>query len=297
MREDLNKTGEMHFVVTRFNVNIDTVKTKDVARINPAIDVDYLDRRFVLFETYTVPSMRQQTNQNFIWVVLFHADTPQQYKDRLSQLKGAYPQFHPLYVPHEKDHMAALNEYLLAFDAKRYIISRVDNDDAFHLGFIQQTQEVVASEQENEYVIIFPYGVQYHESRRIATKYMFPLNHFSTLVTPNAGDGQLKSIITYNHMEVGEFFTLKQIMLDKPMWLEVIHDYNISNRMHVKHRYILRDRAVLDGFGVPLPIARNAYVVGIFYAVFQRPINLMRLLKMYGVKGFFVKVVGKIQRR
>ncbi len=284
---------DLSVIVTRFNVNISTTKTKEVARINPAVDVDYLARRFVLFERYTVPSIRAQENQNFIWVVLFHADTPAQYKARIAALQQDYPVFCPVFVGDDEDVQRVLSDYLLSFAARRYVISRIDNDDAFHTQFTAQIHALVAADASSEYVVIFPYGVQYHESQRIATKYLFDLNHFSTLVTCYDGQGLLKNILDYNHMKVGEFFTLKQITLPEPMWLEVIHDSNISNRMHVSRRHIIRTEAQLAGFGMPLAIAKNAYLIASFYAIFKQPINAARLVKMYGIKGVVQKAKEK----
>ncbi len=289
------KTGDLHVIVTRFNVNISTAKTKEVAKINPATDVGYLDRRFTLFETYTVPSIQTQTNQNFIWVVLFHADIPQKYKEKIARLQQEYPVFHPIFVGDTQDVQAVLSDVLLQFAAKRYIISRIDNDDAFHASFVAQVQKMVAADATSEYVIIFPYGVQYHENQRIAANYIFDLNHFSTLVTVYDGQGLLKNILDYNHMKVGSYFTLKQVALAVPMWLEVIHDNNISNRMHVERKQIVRDAASLSAFGMPLPIGKYAYYIAYFYAIFQAPLNAMRLVKMYGVKGCAAKVIEKLR--
>ncbi len=296
MSEHFCAEGDQHFIVTRFNVNINTTKTKDVARINPAVDIAYLDRRFALFQTYTVPSIQHQTNQNFIWVVLFHADTPQKFKDIIAALQQAYPVFHPVFVGDAEDVQQVLSAYLLGFAAQRYVISRIDNDDAFHGSFVQQVQVQAAADAGSDYVIIFPYGVQYHERQQIAAKYLFELNHFSTLVTVYQGSGLLKNILDYNHMKVADDFALKQILLDTPMWLEVIHDSNISNRMHVERKHILREAAALAGFGMPLPIARHAYAIATCYAVFKQPINALRLLKMYGIKGCATKLREKLMR-
>lgn len=289
---------DLYVIVTRFNVNINysVAKTKTLAQINPAVDEGYLARRFELFERYTIPSIQQQTLQNFIWLVLFHADTPQHYKDRIAALQQEYPAFRPLFVQDDEDYLAAMDAYLLSFAAKRYISARIDNDDAFHAGFMQAVQEIVQKDTRVEYMILFALGLQYHEKKQFATKYNFPMNHFSALITPNLGDGTLKNILTYNHTTVTEFFEIEMVSQPQPMWLEVVHDSNVSNRMHVKRDSIVREDAQLVDFGGKIHLGKHAVRTASLYAAFSKPINAIRLYKMYGTKGIVLKVKEKLKR-
>lgn len=286
---------ELYAVVTRFNINVKYTKvtTKLLDEINPAVDEGYLSRRFELFETYTVPSIQNQLAQNFIWVVLFHQDTPQKYKDKIMALQQAYPAFHPLFVPHTTDYIALTNQYLLSFGAKRYIMARIDNDDAFHESFMQQVQAVVQNDPRTEYLILFANGLQYHEKQRFATRYHFPLNHFSAFVTPNKGDGTLNNVLSYNHTMVDKLFEIEMVQNEQPMWLELVHESNVSNRMQVKRQHIVRKIEELDGFGDHYALSAYAARIAVVYALLKKPINAVRLYKMYGMKG----VVGKIKEK
>lgn len=288
-------SGELYVIITRFNINIKyaAATTKLLSEINPAVDEDYLRHRFDLFERYTVPSIKAQAMQDFIWVVLFHQDTPQKYKDKIAALQQSYPTFHPLYIAHTENYIETTNQYLLSFGAARYIMARIDNDDAFHCSFMQEVQALAHADASPEYLILFVNGLQYYQKRGFATKYHFPMNHFSALVTSNDGDGTLKNLLFYNHTVVDQLFLTKKIQNKQPLWLEVVHESNVSNRMQVKRESIVHTQEELAGFGAHIPLASNAVRIATIYAVLKKPINAIRLLKMYGIKGIALKAQEK----
>lgn len=82
-----------HFLITRFNIPLWRTKEKD-----PIHNLDYLKYRMQLFEDYCFPSVRQQTNQNFVWLCLFDVNTPEEIKKRLAELHQDYNNFCPLYL-------------------------------------------------------------------------------------------------------------------------------------------------------------------------------------------------------
>ena len=56
-----------HYILTRFNLcgrNRDKSKQSTLTK-------EWLHHRIKLFETYCLPSIKQQTNQNFKWLILF----------------------------------------------------------------------------------------------------------------------------------------------------------------------------------------------------------------------------------
>lgn len=82
-----------HFLITRFNIPLWRTKDKD-----PIHDIHYLKYRMQLFEDYCFPSVRHQTNQNFVWLCLFDVNTPREIKERLEVLHQNYNNFCPLYL-------------------------------------------------------------------------------------------------------------------------------------------------------------------------------------------------------
>jgi hypothetical protein len=62
--------GFHHFVLTRFNVKIGLGGGESVAP-----NLEWLVHRFDLFDKFCFPSVRNQSNLNFKWLVFFDVDT------------------------------------------------------------------------------------------------------------------------------------------------------------------------------------------------------------------------------
>ena len=89
------------YIITRFNVPIVTMLTKQLDAIDVTTDEKYLDKRFSLFEKYTVPSMLNQTNKDFMWIILFSDKTPAKYQSRMRKIADSFPipaNCRPVYV-------------------------------------------------------------------------------------------------------------------------------------------------------------------------------------------------------
>ena len=70
-----------HFLITRFNLkNPDW----DVTKNNEALlDEKWMDERFELFSNYCLPSVINQTNKNFKWLVFFDTSTSKIYQEKI----------------------------------------------------------------------------------------------------------------------------------------------------------------------------------------------------------------------
>ena len=72
-----------HFLITRYNLYIASWKiTKNNVKINNL----WLDHRYELFSKYCYPSVINQSNQNFIWLIFLNSDTQEDYKKKISEL-------------------------------------------------------------------------------------------------------------------------------------------------------------------------------------------------------------------
>ena len=85
-----------HFIVTRFNLPL--FKAKVEGKVVGNLDETWLAGRFDLFERYCLPSVKGQTCQNFRWIVLFDAATPQKFKDRFKSYCDGYDRLIPCYI-------------------------------------------------------------------------------------------------------------------------------------------------------------------------------------------------------
>lgn len=89
-----------HYILTRFNLPI--FQPKVGGQKTTSCDESYLSYRFDLFERYCMPSIVQQSCQNFKWLVLFDARTPEIFKQRAAQWHERYTNLVPCYLDIEK---------------------------------------------------------------------------------------------------------------------------------------------------------------------------------------------------
>lgn len=110
--------------------------------VDPKTDEKYLDNRIRLFEKYTFPSIKNQTNKNFKWLVLFSDQTPEKYKNHMNKLQMECEMFCPLYLQDEEayDFDNYLKSVLENFKCDVYITTRIDNDDAISVKMVERIQ-------------------------------------------------------------------------------------------------------------------------------------------------------------
>ena len=85
-----------HFLVTRFNLTVSEWKTTKNGE--PVLSEKWLKNRFLLFENYCLPSVKNQTNQNFIWCVFFDVNTSDNYRDKIKFISDSYQNFKPIFI-------------------------------------------------------------------------------------------------------------------------------------------------------------------------------------------------------
>ena len=93
-----------------------------------------------LFSNFCYPSVVNQNNKNFQWLLFFDKSTSEKYRNKISEIINDNPQVIPFYI----DGMPKFQESILEFikenaNDKEYLItSRIDNDDCIHIDFINE---------------------------------------------------------------------------------------------------------------------------------------------------------------
>lgn len=284
-----------HFLLTRFNVRMNTVLTNQLDKIDITSDMEYLSERFRLFYKYTVPSIVAQTDENFEWIVLFSNNTPDCFKDRLNALMEANKGIKCLFVDDGVDYYAVLNDYLASKQVEWYITSRVDNDDALAVNYIERVKHEILKDEMQTRVLCFNNGYQYDESAGYLTKYYFPSNHFTSMLAHK--ETVIDTIISHGHMEITENYNVIEVETSEPMWLEVVHGLNVTNRMHFKQNDIISDVQAVTVFGLNPEKIKIQTENSFLAALIQKPKNALRLFKQYGISKTVKKVVGKVKKK
>lgn len=227
-----------HLIFTRFNlaIHFGCAKRRDTqCPDSPWLNEKYLADRFEIFERYTYPSFQNQTDQNFKWIVLFHKDTPQKFKQRIQIYEKETRNFEAWYF--DDSESACFEDIIYQYIKENLsgglITTRVDNDDFVHKKFVESIKNDFAYQNEAE-ILTYPNGLQYDSRSSVLLKYNHVNNHFLSLYISDVKNSEINHILQFNHGEIDKLLlrhNIKKLAVNKkpPLWVEVITDSNYSN--------------------------------------------------------------------
>lgn len=210
-----------HVILTRFNLQYQE-STKNLS-------LEWLEERIRLFQTYTLPSIQAQTNQDFEWFILIDVHTPESICQCLQDIADSYKVIQLVRVESQGDE--ALNAYYRSLAnelGKGYdllISTRLDSDDCLMNDFISTTYNILGANTA-PVAISFPNGLQYFSQKKWTFRITYPNNHFLTLC--EKGDSA-RSALGYDHTRIHDYIPLKLEYTSQPMWTEIVHGGNIAN--------------------------------------------------------------------
>ena len=218
-----------HFIITQFNTKF--IHHKKIGSEVPT--EDWMIHRFNFFNKICYPSIENQSNQNFEWLVFFDKETT----DTTGFNK--YPKMIPILMYDYDDwNYKYINRYLrprIKSDTKWIITTRLDNDDALHYDYIKDVQERFNGE---EILLNYTDGYIYNiESEQVNYFNYVVSNPFITLIEKTPIDNNMIKTCNYTtHPYMQKVFQKINISTNKnrPMWLQIIHDKNIGNVMRGK---------------------------------------------------------------
>ncbi|MGL1860951.1 MAG: putative rhamnosyl transferase [Pseudodesulfovibrio sp.] len=213
-----------HFIITRFNVNIYPIDFPQ------RIEDTWLALRFEFFQKICFPSIRTQRNQGFEWLVLFDEQTPARYK-KLIDLFSRYENFTPLYCGEYKTIMPKVSAYMTenSRDVDWVLTTRLDNDDALSVDFVDSLHQIVRAMGEDELApsdtlyINFPQGLQYSDG--VVYDFEDATNAFVSLLERKENP---HSVFWVDHPAIHDVAPVIQAKT-KPLWLQNVHETNVYN--------------------------------------------------------------------
>lgn len=212
-----------HFILTKFNV-------RSFPDLRPGCEPAWLERRFGLFDRYCFPSVSNQSNQNFKWLVFFDVDTPDEFKQKIAAYATRWSNFVPIYLdcplPYGEfpDEVRAIVRQQVPDDCEYLITTWLDNDDAIHKDYVQMIQDNF-SQQESETINFF-FGYQLADGKLY---FDFELaNHFISLVEKYNAES-FNTCLCRPHKELYEVCKSAKKIFCKPVWIEVVHGSNYMN--------------------------------------------------------------------
>jgi hypothetical protein len=146
------------YIITRFSILDFNFKGYRLTRKNSKNIQDYknklfaknrLDYKFDSFEKITLPSIVNQTNQNYVWEIYTSKFLPEEYKERLIKLTKPYDKIKIYFIESFKD----FNNSEKTTD--NYCTARLDDDDGLNKDFIEKLQKF---ENHKNTIVSFPCG-------------------------------------------------------------------------------------------------------------------------------------------
>ena len=283
-----------HYILTRFNVAVsygETGRKNGVNLQSSCLDNSWLSKRFDIFDKYMFPKMKNQINQDYTWLVLFHADTPEEYKKKIRKYSEVMGNFQPLYLT-ASESMDNFDQYiqkLIGAAREEWILtSRIDNDDMVSEDYVEKLHRAVELLNKKECFLSFLWGLNWDKRRNMTAYMQYPYNHFISMLA--AKEKHTRFVMQYTHTLVGEagipVYTIGKVephraqwknvvsLLDEttrePMWCEIVHETNYMNEMHYWLRGMLWNTKSLDRFNIPGKVGFSYWIHYIAKAVVTR---------------------------
>lgn len=267
-----------HFLLTRFNILL-WRQDKEGQKVRTT---KWLEHRFTLFEKYCLPSIKNQTCQDFEWIVLFDSMTPDSFKERIACYQKDCPQLIPVFVEPENGRCFAdifRKEIVKRLKAKRVISTYLDNDDCLNIRFVEDLQHRVTTVSDGTF-FYYDEGYQYYTEDKFMMQIHYPRNHFVSVV--EQGNASIvKGVFGHGrHYYIDSIEGAKiEHIKTKPMWCEVVHEKNILNDANfILHTKMVRDENRLrQEFAIDETVK---YGIGIYLRRF-----LPRYIKTFGKRA------------
>ncbi|WP_412984221.1 glycosyltransferase [Pontimicrobium sp. IMCC45349] len=275
-----------HFLITRFNLkNKQTLK--DNLILNP-LSNDWLENRFELFEKYCLPSVINQSKQNFIWCLCFDIDTPIEYKNKIDSILKNYKNYNAIYIDGFQNLKIGVKNFIstqITNNDKFIITSRLDNDDILNKDFISTIQKKFITQHNTIIDLNNGYKFYLKDNPQKSELLIFnsKLNPFVSIIEHSSN---FKTILDKPHNKWDN--TYKKVNYsEKALWIQVIHEQNAFNR---KLNYLNKAFSLnnYEDFSLNIPLnleSKNKIILDNLYSI---------LPKLYYRLKLFIKNIKKI---
>jgi hypothetical protein len=190
---------------------------------------EWMEGRIQLFFDYCYPSVKNQSNKNFEWIIFFDSRTPKEYLNRISEMDDQ-----GIIEFRFTDHWDKLDaEILQILDEHKHsygqlISTRLDCDDAVSEDFVERIQgEVLKNRAQTPFAINFSNGVILDKESKIYYLKKIESNAFISLVQDKTSLGV--SIFKMEHQTISGSINTVDFNYPK-MWLQVVHGKNLINK-------------------------------------------------------------------
>lgn len=248
------------FLLTRFNVPLAGARKKggfeDEERFR-----QWCANRSKIFTKYCLPSIVSQARKPDAWIILFDEKYNDEVNTALLEIKK-YNWIKPIFIGDDftniRDQFNKSISRMVNLEIPYTATIRLDNDDALSKLYILATDQYLrginSSELTDDYWISYPFGVQWDgiDPRLIIQNN----NPFLTLVEKTSRYSSLKArtAMSINHGKVFENGHVRIPITRFPMWMQFVHDENVSNTKNDMLLKFKEASEVMRRFGIQLTL-------------------------------------------
>ncbi len=275
-----------HYLVTRFNVNIRGNGPEYIE--SGSRGAQWEEERLPLFETICTSSVQGQTSRDFTWLIYCDTHTSDDIIRQIKSITSQLPNVEVHLVDGFDEMVSHLRTRCSDSPTPFVITSRLDNDDAIGIQYIETIQRNFSSQ---EMVINLLGGINYHVSRKLMTHLRHKEhNHFSSVVEKIQDNVPLRTIMGFSHLHPPELVVVKNVFLKYAFWI-TLHPQNAAprnNRGWPVMRPVVAKKYSIDPYHTPVSWRNTIlYTIGwIPQAVYRKlRFKIRQLIKTKAHRG------------
>ncbi len=213
-----------------FQVRHDTIEERRRYLYNPA----RLEERFRLFETSTLPCFKEQTDEDFEFLIVVGACLPGPALERLHDLTAGMKQV-KIVAREPMRHRQVMREVLNAARADPRapcLQFRHDDDDAVSVDFVERLRRAANEAKgltQRYNTVAFDYNqgfiARFGADGIQAAQLFRPL--LGVGFAMHVGEGCMQTIMNFAHHQIGNFMPVISYP-DAPMWVRTLNQFNDS---------------------------------------------------------------------
>jgi Putative rhamnosyl transferase len=273
-----------HFLITQFNLR-NFPKSSNTAQDQW---LNWTRNRIALFKEYCLPSILNQTNKNFCWLIYFDLYTPSEFMPLIKELEqygfinvcycDGSEDFFKNYFQEVKKRIKPGNQWVMT--------TRLDNDDALHRNAIEIIQQNFI--EKDKFLISLASGYVLDVERNVLAHYFYPMSPFISLI--EAISNEPVGIFAKSHSQWPSLrlFVLKEIyieffsrskrqsrfILKDPLWIQIFHGKNVSNSFYR---------------GLPVLTSKHLFEFGIDFSTLKMTLDELPKFWKYVIWKWYLK--------
>lgn len=228
-----------HILYTRFNLRLSFQKTRFG---EPVRTLNWHETRFKLFRDYCFNSLSKQSVLHFEWYIYFDFSTPDEYLLEIEKLTSNFLPIRIVKLEEKQEIAEHLNLKIKTLNKNYVILTRIDNDDAFHFDFVKTIQYLLRPSEFK--VLNLQKGYSFDITEKVSFSQFLDAGPFFSVIE-KISKRDLVGLKMGSHMLVDHSKSLGYDQ--KALWCQIIHKQNVSN---FNHGRIMFSNSHLGSFGI-----------------------------------------------